>query len=191
MRYDERIIDEVQSANDIVEIISQYVPRKRAGRNMKGVCPFHQEKTPSFMVQPEKQIFHCFGCSVGGNVYGFLMRYENLSFPEAVRQLAERAHIRLPERTQHTSEGPSEGERLYEIYRLAAAYYYSMYIHPEAGKAARAYVEKRGFKKEIAEEMKVGWAPDGWKGLFEFLSKKGFSNALLLTSGLIQKSAKG
>ena len=190
MRYDEKIIDEVRTANPIVEVIGQYVPLKRSGHNFKARCPFHQEKTPSFMVHPEKQIFHCFGCVAGGDVFGFLMRYENMSFPEALRRLAERAHIRLPEPVAKRGEGPTESEQLYEIYRLAEDYYRAKFLSEE-GRRARDYFHARGFKDEMAEEFKIGWASEAWQGLFEFLSKKGFSEPLLLKSGLIHRSAKG
>lgn len=191
MRYDERTIDQVQSANDIVELISQYAPLKKAGRNFKALCPFHQEKTPSFMVQPEKQIFHCFGCGVGGDVFSFIMRYENLSFPEALRQLAEKAHITLPEPTEGKNEKSGETAQFYEIYRLAADYYHAQFLDPQKGKRARDYFLKRGFDLALAAELRIGWASERWQELFVFLSKKGFSEALLLRSGLVFKSAKG
>ena len=191
MRFEDRTIDDVQAANDIVEIISQYVPLKRAGRNFKAACPFHQEKTPSFMVNPEKQIFHCFGCGAGGNVFSFLMRYENTSFPEALRQLAERAHIQLPQASARKGEGPSENERLFEVYRLAAEFYHAHFLDPEKGRGAREYFKKRGFGSELAEEFQIGWAPSDWRGLFEFLSKKGFPESLLLRSALVHRSEQG
>ncbi|HXV28100.1 MAG TPA: DNA primase [bacterium] len=191
MRYEDHLIDQIQSASDIVDVISQYLPMKRAGRNFKAVCPFHQEKTPSFMVHPEKQIFHCFGCGAGGNVFGFLMRHENMSFPEALRQLAERAHIRLPEPSARKGEGPSETEQLYEVYRLACEYYHAQWVHPQRGEAARAYFKKRGFEESAAGEFKLGWALPSWRGLFEFLAKKGFPDSLLLRSGLIQRASGG
>ena len=127
MRYDERIIDQVQSAHDIVEVISQYVKLKKSGRNYKGLCPFHPEKTASFMVQPEKQIFHCFGCSAGGDVFGFVMKYENLSFPEAVRQLAERAGITLPQWEKANDGTSRETDQVYDIYKIAADFYYEKF----------------------------------------------------------------
>lgn len=191
MRYDERVIDQVQTANDIVDVIGQYVPLKRSGRSFKGICPFHAEKTPSFMVHPERQIFHCFGCSAGGNVFGFLMRYENLSFPEALRQLAERAHIVLPEKNRD-SEGPSDTEKFYEIYRLACEFYRKQFLDPQKGAAARDYFLKRGFTLESAEEHKMGCATDAWQGLLNFLLQKGFKEDILLKSGLLFRSqAKG
>ncbi len=191
MRFDDRIIDQVQAANDIVDVVSQVVPLKKSGRNFKGRCPFHEEKTPSFMVSSEKQIYHCFGCGAGGNVFGFLMQYENLSFPEVLRRLAERAHIRLPEKSEHRKEGQSEQEKIYEIYQFAADYYRELFWHPEQGKAARDYFVKRGFNLELAKEFQVGWAPDAWRGLFEHLSKKGMSEAFILKARLINRSDKG
>lgn len=191
MKYDERIIDQVQSAHDIVEVIGQYLTLKRSGRNFKACCPFHGEKTPSFMVQPEKQIFHCFGCGLGGDVFTFLMRQENMSFPEALRMLAEKAGIRLPEPDKRQKEGASDSEQLYEIYRLAAEYYHNLFKDPVHGKTARDYFQKRGFDLSLAEELKMGWALDGWRGLLEFLSKKGFSENLLLKSALVVRSPKG
>jgi DNA primase len=191
MRYDERIVDQVQSAHDIVEVIGQYLTLKRSGRNFKACCPFHGEKTPSFMVQPEKQIFHCFGCSLGGDVFTFVMRQENMSFPEALRMLAEKAGIRLPEPDRRQGEGPSESEQLYEIYRLAAEYYHGIFKDPERGKAGREYFQKRGFDLSLADELKMGWSLDGWRGLLEYLLKKGFSENLLLKTSLVVRSPKG
>lgn len=191
MRFDDRIVDQVQAANDIVDVISQVVPLKKAGRNFKGRCPFHEEKTPSFMVSAEKQIYHCFGCGAGGNVFGFLMQYENMNFPEALRRLADRAHISLPEKSEFRKEGQSEQEKVFEIYQAASEYYRDLFWHPEQGKAARDYFEKRGFALELAKEFLVGWAPDAWRGLFEYLSKKGFAEALILKARLINRSDKG
>ncbi|MBI3307302.1 MAG: DNA primase [Candidatus Omnitrophica bacterium] len=192
MRYEDKIVEEVQRASDIVEIVSQVLPIKRTGRHFKGLCPFHQEKTPSFIVNAEKQIFHCFGCQAGGDIFSFLMRYENLSFPEALRRLAERAHIRLPEPSRRNpSEGPSEKEKLYEINQLAQDFYHARFCHPQEGKAAREYWQKRGFDEKLAAEFKIGWAPAEWRQLYDFLSKKGFPEALLLKSGLVHRSPKG
>jgi DNA primase len=191
MRYDDRIVDQVQSANDIVEIIGQYVPLKRSGRNLKGLCPFHQEKTPSFMVNAEKQIFHCFGCGTGGDAFSFLMKYENMSFPEALRRLAERAHITLPEKSFGKEDGPSDNEKFYEIYRLACEFYRRQFLDPQMGKSAREYFAQRKFDEALSEEMKMGWAGESWDGLLQFLRKKGFEEPLLLKSGLVCRSAKG
>lgn len=191
MRYDDRIIDQVQSAHDIVEVIGQYVKLKKSGRNYKGLCPFHGEKTPSFMVQPEKQIFHCFGCSAGGDVFGFVMKYENLSFPEAIRQLAERAGVELPKWEKKDDQSSRETDQLYDIYKIATDFYHEKFKTGADAKVAREYFLKRGYTMQIAEEFKIGWASDDWRQLFEFLSKKGFSESVLLKSSLVARSAKG
>ena len=189
-REQDDVVERVAAANDIVEVISQYVPLKRSGRNFKACCPFHGEKTPSFMVQPEKQLFHCFGCQVGGDVFSFLMRYENLTFPEALKMLADRAHITLPERRFPKDEASSRKEKIYEIYRVAVDFYQNLFLS-DAGKTARAYLAKRGITDETVREFKVGWAPDEWRTLYDHLTKKGYSEALLKQSALIQQSAKG
>lgn len=191
MRYDDRIIDEIQSSTDIVEIITPYVPLKRSGKNFKGLCPFHGEKTPSFMVQPEKQIFHCFGCGVGGNVYSFLMKYENMSFPETVRHLAERANIRLPEPTGHNAEQTSENEKLYEVYKLAENFFHQLFLDQHRGKKARDYFLSRHFQMPNSDELKMGYCLDEWRALFDYLCKKGYSTELLVKSGLVHRSPKG
>src|SRR3989338_3095738 len=116
MAYNDQIVDQIQSLNDIVEIISGYIPLNRAGRSFKANCPFHQENTPSFIVNPDKQIFHCFGCGAGGDVFSFLMKYEQMNFPEALKQLAERVHITLPEYQKTPPLEKSQLERLYQIY---------------------------------------------------------------------------
>ncbi len=191
MAYDDRVIDQVQSLNDIVEIISSYVPLKRSGRSFKACCPFHQEKTPSFMVHPEKQIFHCFGCGAGGDVFSFLMKYEQLTFPEALARLAERVHVTLPVSKQVSPKERSETEELYQIYQAATEFYHAYLKHPESGKQARSYLEGRGFGREEIETFKLGFSPAEWRKLFEFLSKKGFREQSLLRSGLIVRSSQG
>lgn len=191
MRYDDQILEQVRAANDIVDVISEYFPLKRAGRNFKARSPFTDEKTPSFMVSPEKQIFHCFSTGKGGDVFGFLMQYENLSFPEALRKLAERAHIQLPEKQAGARRDRPETEKIYDIYRYAAEYYAGILKHPEQGKAARKYLGERGFDQAIVDEFQLGWAPDAWQGLYEFLSKKGIPEDLLVKSRLVNKSDKG
>lgn len=190
MAYDERIIDQVQSLNDIVEIISSYIPLKRAGRSFKGVCPFHQEKTPSFMVHPEKQIFHCFGCGAGGDVFSFVMKYEQLSFPEALQKLADRVRVTLPVSKQVSPKERSETEELHQIYAAASEFYHANLKHPEVGLVGREYLKKRGFEKEDIDTFMLGFALPEWRKLFEFLSKKGFGEQALLRSGLINRSAQ-
>jgi DNA primase len=188
-RFEDNVVEQVSAANDIVEIISQYIPLKRAGRHLKACCPFHQEKTPSFMVQPEKQMFHCFGCGAGGDVYSFLMRHENMTFPEALKSLAERAHITLPERRSQRDDG-GQKEKLYEVCQAAADFYHEL-LWKEAGAPARAYLAKRQITEEIIREFKLGWAPMEWRTLFDQLTRKKYPEALLKQAALIQQSAKG
>ena len=189
VRFEDHIVEQVSAANDIVEIITQYVPLKRAGRHFKACCPFHQEKSPSFMVQPEKQLYHCFGCGVGGDVISFVMRHENMTFPESLKFLADRAHIMLPER-RGTREAPGQKEKLYEVCLLAADFYHGM-LFKEAGAAARAYLAARKISEEMIREFKLGWAPQEWRGLYDFLKGKGHSEELLKQAALIQQSPKG
>ncbi len=188
-RFEDHVVEQVSSANDIVEIISQYVPLKRAGRHLKACCPFHQEKSPSFMVQPEKQMFHCFGCGAGGDVFSFLMRHENMTFPEALKSLAERAHITLPERSSHRDDG-GQKEKLYEVCQTAADIYHDLLLK-ETGAAARAYLAKRLITEEIIREFKLGWAPNEWRALFDRMILKKYPEALLKQAALIQQSPKG
>lgn len=188
-RYEEHIVEQVSAANDIVEIISQYIPLKRAGRHLKACCPFHQEKSPSFMVQPEKQMFHCFGCGAGGDVFSFLMRHENMTFPEALKALAERAHITLPERRSHQDDG-GQKEKLYEVCQVAADIYHELLLK-ETGAEARAYLAKRQITEEIIRAFKLGWAPMEWRTLFDRMVAKKYPEALLKQAALIQQSPKG
>ena len=193
MKYDESLVDRIRQQIDIVDLISEYLPLKKAGRNFKALSPFTEEKTPSFMVSPEKQIFHCFSTGQGGDIFGFLMKYENLSFPEAVRRLAEKANISLPEeRTYKKSAGEkTENEKYYEMYELAADFYAKYFEHEKHGQKARDYWTKRKFNSETTKDFQVGWAPDAWQALFEYLRKKGYSEELLIKSRLVNRSEKG
>ncbi|MDD5225896.1 MAG: DNA primase, partial [Candidatus Omnitrophica bacterium] len=188
-RYEDHVVEQVSAANDIVEIISQYIPLKRAGRHLKACCPFHQEKSPSFMVQPEKQMFHCFGCGAGGDVFSFVMRHENMTFPEALKSLAERAHITLPERSSHRDDG-GQKEKLFEVCQVAADIYHELLLK-DAGASARAYLAQRKISEEIIREFKLGWAPMEWRTLFDRMLLKKYPEALLKQAALIQQSPKG
>ena len=191
MPYNDQVVDQVQSLNDIVEIVSSYIPLKRAGRNFKANCPFHSEKTPSFVVNPDKQIFHCFGCGVGGDVFSFLMKYEQMNFPEALRKLAERVHVVLPESKQLSTPERSQLERFYQLYTIASDFYHANLKHPKLGEIGRAYLTKRGFGTSEIETFRLGFALSEWRTLYEHLSKKGFQDQELLRSGLIGRSAQG
>jgi DNA primase len=183
-------VEEVLSKVDIVELINERVPLKKAGRNFKANCPFHSEKTPSFIVSPERQIFKCFGCSAGGNAYKFLMDYEKMDFGEALRYLANRVGVKL----KSYRPGPDESKRrrLYEINHLAVETYHFLLTKHEAGKQARQYLADRGVKKETIEEFMLGYAPHKYEFISKFLvAKKGFSPEEVEASGLVFKNDRG
>ena len=184
-------LEEIKRKIDIVELVNSYVPLKKAGRNFKALCPFHSEKTPSFVVSPERQIWHCFGaCSDGGDIFGFLMKIENLDFGEAVRELAKKAGVKL------TRYQPSEDERnkqlLYEINHLATEFYHFLLLNHPSGKKALDYILGRGIKKDSLLLFKIGFAPDSWQSLQAFLvGKKGYKVQDLERVGLVIKTQKG
>jgi len=184
MAFSEQILEEIQGKADIVEIIGSYIPLRRSGRNFKANCPFHKEKTPSFMVSPSKQIFHCFGCGAGGNVFGFVMKMENIDFPEAVRTLAEKSGIELPHFTRTQFETSGYALQIYKLNELAASYYSAMLLKIEAGKRAAAYLKERGVSDETIAGVKLGFAPDDWDGLINFAKGKGVEAGLLERAGL-------
>ncbi|MBM3205610.1 DNA primase [Candidatus Shapirobacteria bacterium] len=184
-------LEEIKRKIDIVEFINSFIPLKKTGRNFKALCPFHSEKTPSFIVSPERQIWHCFGqCSEGGDIFKFLMKIENLEFGEAVKELAKRAGIKL------TQYQPSEGEKnkqlLYEINHLAAEFYHFLLLNHPVGKKALDYILGRGIKKESLALFKIGFAPQAWRSLQAFLvKKKGYRPEVLEKAGLVIKTQKG
>ncbi len=180
--FSSQILDEVRSRVDMVELVGQSVNLKRAGENWKGLCPFHTEKTPSFTVNPKRGIFHCFGCGVGGDAFGFLMRQDRLAFPEAVRALAQRAGVELP--TQRSPEADGKLESLRKIMALAAQFY-SDALWANDGAKARAYVESRGLDLEVARRFGLGYAPDGWNALLGHMAKEGVTEAELVSAGLV------
>ena len=171
----ETLIDEVQSRADIAEVIGRYVPLKRAGRHFKALCPFHREKTPSFTVNPEKQIFHCFGCGAGGNIFSFLVQHDRLTFPEAVRQIADHVGVAIPEREAYASNGSHE--RLRGLMEKICGYFERTLAHPQQGKAARAYLEQRGVTRETRSLFRLGLAPTGWDHLLKAAKATGVSLA--------------
>ena len=157
-------IEEIRQRSDIVGLISEYVALKKAGRNHIGSCPFHKEKTPSFTVSAEKQIFYCFGCGQGGNVFSFLMKINNMTFPEAARHLAARLGIEIPKVFSDEEERRRAGlkEELYRINALARDFF-SRQLFSDEGKNARHYLQKRGIREEVAREFKLGYAPPAWR----------------------------
>jgi len=183
----EEKISEIKNAADIVDIVSESVLLKKAGKNYIGLCPFHSEKTPSFTVSPDKQIFHCFGCSTGGNVFSFLMKQEGFSFPEAARHLAKRYGVVIPERQLSPDQKRkiSERESVLDINRRAGAFYHQGLLNSSAGQKARSYLSKRGISEKTINDFKLGYAYDGWDHLLRFFSNKRISPVLLEKSGLI------
>lgn len=189
-RYSDEIIDEVRQTNDIVDIISQYVHLKRSGRNFFGLCPFHSEKSPSFSVSPDKQIFHCFGCGVGGNVFTFLMKLESISFIEAVQMLAERSNIALPTIQNNVDSAREELKaKVYKVNEFAANFYHEKLYKPES-KMGQEYIKKRQLTNETLKSFKLGFSGK-FDELYRELIKNGFGEREILESGLVNKNDRG
>lgn len=182
-------LDEIKQKIDIISFISEYLPLKKAGRNFRALCPFHGEKTPSFVVSPERQIWHCFGCNLGGDIFSFLMKMENLEFPEALEILAKRAGITLV-RNFERSEQMKIKDKIYKINHLASEFYHYLLLNHQSGKKALAYVLGRGVKKPTMETFSLGWAPPSWDSLTKFLLKKGYSSLEIEQAGLIVRSGR-
>jgi DNA primase len=180
----EETINEILDRCDIVEVISSYIPLKRAGRNFKALCPFHHEKTPSFIVSPDRQIYHCFGCQAGGNVFNFLMRYERLGFPEAVEYLAKKTGVILPKRELLSPQTESINQRLYRINELAGNFYHQFILDLRETSPAREYLSKRGINIDFIKKFRLGFAPDKWDMLLNHLRSKGISLSLIDKAGL-------
>jgi len=192
MRYPREIIDEVRMQNDIVEVISQYVPLKQKGSSYFGLCPFHNEKTASFSVNSEKQFYYCFGCGAAGNVFSFLMEMENMDFPEALKKLAERAHIALPEpeRSAQVIAAEQTKQRLFDIHTAAGRFFYDC-LQEKQGEQARAYLAKRQMDPRMARKFGIGYSPDSYDALFKHLKEKGFTLSDILKSGLVLENKDG
>ncbi|MDP1991370.1 MAG: DNA primase [Syntrophales bacterium] len=179
-------IEEIRSRADIAALIGEYVTLKKAGRNYLGLCPFHREKTASFTVSPDKQMFYCFGCSEGGNVFSFLMKLNHLTFPEAVRHLAKKVGIVIPERTMSREEKEryTLAEQIRQVNELAAGFFMKSLQSP-TGEGVREYLRKRGIGEPAIRTFRLGFAPEGWSHLLEFLEKKGVSPKLAEQAGLL------
>ena len=189
-RYSDELLDEIKSKNDIVDIVSQYVVLKRSGRNFFGLCPFHKEKSPSFSVSPERQIFHCFGCGVGGNIYTFLMKIEGIGFKDAIEQLAERANIQLP-RIENPEEDRKEElkAKIYKINQFTADFYHKNLYKPTA-QNAQEYVKKRKLTQNTLETFKIGFSGK-FDELYKSLKLQGFGEKEILESRLVIKNDRG
>ncbi|HBY56576.1 MAG TPA: DNA primase [Candidatus Atribacteria bacterium] len=188
MRFSSELLEEIRNRCDIVDIISGYVPLKPAGKGFKGLCPFHEEKTPSFMVSPEKQLFHCFGCGEGGNVFNFIMKFEKVEFYEAVKMLAKKAGVTLPSDDKKGNLLYKQKDRLYKLNNLAAKYYQECLARTFQGKKIKNYLKKRGINDKTVEKYRLGYAPAGGNLLINFLKKKGYSYENLIKAGLVKRS---
>ncbi|MBN2033288.1 MAG: DNA primase [Deltaproteobacteria bacterium] len=179
--------EEIKRAVDIVELIGQFVQLRRAGLNYIGLCPFHSEKAPSFSVSPSKQMFHCFGCKKGGDLFAFWMNYHQVSFPQAMKDLADKYHISLPERHPfHSGLGQANAlETLYKLNETAAQFYQRLLTRSDKGKTGRNYFEKRGIPAQIISSYRLGYAPDEWEGLTAFLKEKKVDLEKAVQAGLI------
>lgn len=192
MRFDDSKIEEIKSRVDIVELVSEYVTLKKAGRNYSGLCPFHQEKTPSFTVNREKQIFYCFGCGQGGNAITFLMKIANKTFPEAIKDLAEKTGIVLP--TRLTSSEDRKKDTIREgiaSLNLRAAQQFVRNLYSPAGKVARDYLQNRGITEETVKQFRLGYVPDTWRSLTDYIEGGGTSLKLAEQAGLIIAGKEG
>ncbi|MFZ1061578.1 MAG: DNA primase [Candidatus Rokuibacteriota bacterium] len=178
-----QLLEEIRARVDIVDLVGQFVNLKRAGENWKGLCPFHAEKTPSFMVHPKKGIFHCFGCGVGGDAFGFLIRQDRLQFPEAVRVLAERAGVALP--TERRTEVDGQRQALFKTMAQASEFYQDALWNRPEGEGARRYLDSRGIAPEMARRFVLGYAPEGWDHLLGFMKGRGVTEEQLVQVGLV------
>jgi DNA primase len=189
----QEVIEEVRRRNDIVDVIAEYLPLKGNGGNYKALCPFHSEKTPSFTVTRQKQIFHCFGCGVGGNIFHFIMKYEHMSFPEAVAYLARRGGVTLPKSRSHATASPidAQKEQLYRLNELAAEYFHKLLRSTPQGEKARTYLKKRGLDERSVELFQLGYAPASWDGLLRYGVEHGFQPQMLAAVGLVKAREDG
>jgi len=166
-------IDEIRDKADILSLVQEYVPLKKRGKNYVGLCPFHQEKTPSFTISPEKQLFHCFGCGEGGNIFAFLMKIEKLDFVEAVEKLGAKLGVEIK---KIKAPGPDKSlkEKFFDILAAAVRYYQQNLHEEKVGKRGKEYIQKRGIDEKTALVFKLGLALDEWEGVYRYLSGRGF-----------------
>jgi len=180
-------VDQIKNKLDVVEVLSDYIRLTKAGRNWKARCPFHNERTPSFMVSPERQSWHCFGCGLGGDIFSFVEQIEGVEFGDALRILARKAGVILKRQDPQVQ---SQKKRLYEICELAAKFFETQLEKSQPGQKAKKYLLERGMKAETIKIWRLGWAPDEWRTLFEFLQSRGYKNEEILATGLIIKNEK-
>lgn len=187
----EDFIQQVKKRVDIVDVIGEYVELKKVGKNYQALCPFHQEKTPSFTVNPENQVYHCFGCKVGGDVFTFLMEMDHITFYESLKILADRTGLEMPEQSQAQKEKTRRRDRMFAINNMAARFYNYILLNNETAARARSYLEERNFTDSEIESFNLGYAPDHWQVLLDFLTDRGYAIQDLLEAGLISESKQG
>ncbi|MCL5265876.1 MAG: DNA primase [Chloroflexi bacterium] len=185
------VINEIKDRLNIVDIVSPTVDLKKMGRNFKGICPFHAEKTPSFIVFPDGGNYHCFGCGANGDILTFVMKTQGLDFGEALQLLAQRAGVKLPERRQEAAVEDQKRDRLREINSAAAQYFNHLLLRTEAGKAAREYLERRGIAGSTVETFQLGYSMDSWSASSQYLSGKGYKPAEIVEAGLVVTKDNG
>lgn len=190
MRFDQGAVREIHARIDIASFVGSYVSLRKRGNDLVGLCPFHSEKTPSFHVHPDKGFFKCFGCGVGGDVITFLSKLENLSFPDAVRVLAQKAGVELEPESPQTLRVRSEREAIYEANRIATALFERLFREP-VGAPARAYCERRGISQASIEKFHLGYAPDSWSALTDELGRAGIDLAVAAKAGLLKRGERG
>lgn len=192
-RINEETVREIRERSDIVEVISSYLPLKRSGANYQGLCPFHQEKSPSFNVNAPRQIFHCFGCGEGGNVFTFVMRMEGLTFPEAVKRLGEKAGITVEETpvTPADRQRRDQRELLLRINEAACLFYHRLLLEDAAGAPGRRYLRQRGYEADMVRAFRLGFAPDQWEALVGHLAAQGFTREEMRAAGLVREGSGG
>lgn len=194
MGVSQSVKDQIKRQADIVELIGQFVQLKKAGKNYSGLCPFHAEKSPSFTVSPDRQMFHCFGCKKGGDIFAFWMAYHNYTFPEALRDLAERYNIPIDEgfSAHREKEKNEQRKRLFAANEAAATFFENTLANPNRGKPGMAYLKRRGIPRSIMEEFRLGYAPDEWEGLYAYLKAQHVDPTIAEQAGLIiPKKHKG
>ncbi len=175
-------VEEIKSKIDVVDLVSEYIQLKRSGTSFRAICPFHQEKAPSFFVSQEKQIWHCFGCGKGGDLFGFLMEMEGIEFPEALRILAQKAGVEIQ---RYDRQAVSRKTKLLDLNRWAAEFYNKVYWESPLAESARKYLKQRGLDKKITNQFQLGYAPDKWDTLLKFLLKRGYQEKDIEAAGLI------
>ena len=190
-KFSDDLIDKVREANDIVSVVSEYVQLKKAGNRFVGLCPFHTERTPSFSVSPDRQLFYCFGCHVGGNVFTFIMKMEGLTFPEAVRRLGQRAGIDVSTDAESPQERAARERResIYRVNALALEYYRQILMRAPHAQGARDYLKRRRIESDTQEKFKLGYAPASWDSLLSIIAGKGIPPALTYEAGLASRAS--